>query len=76
MKCPDCGYENRTSASFCQGCGAVLPPSNKVTNNEPDMATRRLAPDDVPRGASDTRPLEEASIVMAPFSVCLSDGRV
>jgi serine/threonine protein phosphatase PrpC len=70
MKCPDCGYDNRGNASFCQGCGAVLAAQNSAE------ATEAQAPP--PEGLeSDTRPLAEAGVAFAPLpeGALLRDGR-
>jgi protein phosphatase len=69
MKCPNCGYDNRGDASFCQGCGAVLAAQN------PGGETEMQAPllDD----QTDTRPLAEAGATFAslPEGALLREGR-
>jgi serine/threonine protein phosphatase PrpC len=65
MKCPNCGYDNRGDASFCQGCGAVL------TAQNPGQAQAPL-PDQ-----TDTRPLAEPGTAFAPLpeGALLREGR-
>jgi protein phosphatase len=82
MKCPNCEYENRGDASFCQYCGAVLTTPNP---GEPDIAleaTRPLAASGTDQtrpfaATSDTRPLAETSVVFGPLpeGALLRDGR-
>ncbi len=69
MKCPNCGYDNRGDASFCQGCGAVLATQNSAGAN----GTQASLPDD----QTDTRPLAEASEAFAPLpeGALLREGR-
>lgn len=69
MKCPNCGYDNRGNASFCQGCGAVLTAQNSVE----EAMTQMLPSDD----QSDTRQLAEASVAFAPLpeGALLREGR-
>ena len=47
MKCPSCGYENRTGARFCQGCGAVL----EVESGTRPLAEAKVAFAPLPEGA-------------------------
>lgn len=86
-KCPKCGYENRETAHFCQGCGEALPvsssPSETGTSrrstkplspaSQPDTA--RISPSSAP--LPDTRPLSKASLGFAPLpeGALLRDGR-
>jgi serine/threonine protein phosphatase PrpC len=69
MKCPNCGYDNRGNASFCQGCGAVLTAQNSVEGTEAQAPP--------PADQSDTRPLAEASVAFAPLpeGALLREGR-
>lgn len=63
MKCPNCGYENRDSAQFCQQCGAELVPPSAAPTVVPDR--------------HGTRPLAGASTEFAPLPVgaLLDNGR-
>jgi serine/threonine protein phosphatase PrpC len=69
MKCPNCGYDNRGNASFCQGCGAVLTAQDSVT----EVMAQAPLPDD----QSNTRPLAEADGAFAPLpeGALLREGR-
>ncbi|MGC8947619.1 MAG: Stp1/IreP family PP2C-type Ser/Thr phosphatase [Anaerolineae bacterium] len=64
MKCPNCGFENRSGAHFCQRCGAPMnTPSRGGSARRP---TKPLPPSsagaDVP-----TRPLPTATVAFAPL---------
>jgi serine/threonine protein phosphatase PrpC len=66
MKCPDCGYQNRTAAQFCHGCGARLPQQHSaVLDTQPTFPAIPKPPDAI--SPSDTRPLSEASVAFAPL---------
>jgi serine/threonine protein phosphatase PrpC len=69
MKCPDCGYDNRGNASFCQGCGAALMAQS--------LAGAAEAQDPPPGDQSDTRPLPEMGAAFAPLpeGALLREGR-
>jgi serine/threonine protein phosphatase PrpC len=84
MKCPNCGYDNRGDASFCQGCGGALMAQNSSAA-EADVSwqpTKPLAQNGEPEtfspdGQSDTRPLAEAGVAFAPLpeGALLQEGR-
>jgi serine/threonine protein phosphatase PrpC len=72
MKCPNCEYENRGDASFCQYCGAVLTTPNPGEPKVPLEATRPLPSSSGGQAqdftaASDTRPLAETAVVVGPL---------
>ena len=82
MKCPNCEYENRGDASFCQYCGAVLTAPNPGGADVGLEATRPLAPTGTDRtqpfaATSDTRPLAETAVAFGPLpeGALLRDGR-
>jgi serine/threonine protein phosphatase PrpC len=82
MKCSKCGYDNRGDASFCQGCGAILPAQDPPGAGASWQPTKPLAqaaesPASIPGGQSDTRPLPEASVAFAPLpeGALLQKGR-
>ncbi len=83
MRCPDCGYENREGARFCQGCGTALiaqspaaprispQPTKPLTHPPASQISSSAAPSPSPspkrRGESITRPLSQASVAFAPL---------
>ncbi len=68
MKCPNCGYENRETAHFCQGCGAALATQNPAALDVSRQPTQPLPPTASPlHSLPATRPLSEASIAFAPL---------
>ena len=78
MKCPNCGYENREGARFCQGCGVALMAQSPATPDVSRQPTRPL-PSLPPRGDGEptTRPLPKASVAFAPLpeGALLHNGR-
>lgn len=89
MKCLHCGYENRETARFCQGCGAPLAGQSPAT---PDVSRQpiRPLPPSPPKpvlsrveglggaeGGPATRPLPGVSVAFAPLpeGALLRDGR-
>lgn len=64
MKCPNCGFENRAGARFCQRCGAPMDaPSQGGSTRQP---TRPLPPSPADADAP-TRPLPSATVAFAPL---------
>jgi serine/threonine protein phosphatase PrpC len=88
MKCSKCGYINRETAQFCQGCGTALPTGSSSkrpdTRKRTRKGTRPIAPEPSFQSSttptapmSSTRPLVEASAAFAPLpeGALLDGGR-
>jgi serine/threonine protein phosphatase PrpC len=85
MKCSKCGYENRETAQFCQGCGTALPTSPASSRSGSRRRARKETRPIVPQPPaqhptvpmSGTRPLANASVAFAslPEGALLHDGR-
>lgn len=63
MKCPNCGYENRSGARFCHRCGTALGTSVSDVSKQPTKPLVRPPDLDLPA----TRPLAGASVTFAPL---------
>jgi len=77
MKCPNCGYQNRRAAQFCQGCGAALPSQDLTLLDTQPIVLPSSPQRPLPLPSSDTRPLSGASIAFAPLpeGALLNNGR-
>jgi len=82
MKCPNCGFENRPGARFCQRCGARLAeaPRTGPTRQPTKPLPRAGGPARPPAGAgpdTPTRPLPTATVAFAPLpeGALLKEGR-
>jgi hypothetical protein len=88
MKCSKCGYANRETAQFCQGCGAALPTGPSSNRPSKQRRARKATQPIVPEPSSQpsaaptspmssTRPLIEASTAFAPLpeGALLDGGR-
>jgi serine/threonine protein phosphatase PrpC len=77
IKCPHCGYKNRKTAQFCQGCGATLPDRNlSIVDTQPVVISPQgQRPSPMP--PSDTRPLAitDAAFTPLPEGALLNRGR-
>ena len=63
-KCPICGYNNRTGASFCHRCGTTLTKPH-TTSELSQQPTQPLSPPSPAKQG--TRPLPGANVAFAPL---------
>lgn len=90
MKCPNCGYENRETAQFCQQCGTPLTALSRAAPDasrqptkplarpaEPPPSRRPTLPMPSSAALTDTQPLPKASTAFAPLpqGALLQEGR-